>query len=65
VGRFQSLLDDSGQVISDRVQVHRVFQTAIWFVVLLVDGSATNAGNSWLATLLHVFLVLTQWRASR
>jgi MFS family permease len=33
--------------------------TAIWFVVLLVDGSATNAGNSWLATLLYVFLVLT------
>ena len=33
--------------------------TAIWAVALPVYSQATNADNSWLATLLYVFLVLT------
>jgi hypothetical protein len=33
--------------------------TAIWAVALLLYSQAANAGNSWLATLLYVFLVLT------
>jgi hypothetical protein len=33
--------------------------TAIWAVVFVVYAQATNAGNSWLATLLYVLLVLT------
>jgi hypothetical protein len=33
--------------------------TAIWAVVFVIYVQATNAGNSWVATLLYVLLVLT------